>query len=66
MKIIYLHVTAGYVASKLMEGYSRRHALHSSIARLIYMHGSLMALDRTFAWVMLCAFCPKEMSCRVK
>jgi len=44
MKSGRMHVTASYITSKLMEGCSRRRVLQSSIIRLVYMHGSLIAL----------------------
>ena len=62
MKSIHLHATASYVSSKLMQGCSRRPVLQSYIAGLAYIHGSLMALNRTLAWKVLHMFCLMEMS----
>ena len=57
-----MHVTTSYVASKLMKNCSRGHILQSYIARLLYIHVSLMALNRTLVWEVLRAFSLMEMS----
>ena len=57
-----MHVTTSYVTSKLMKNCSRGHVLQSYIARLVYIHGSLMVLNRTLAWEVLRAFSLMEMS----
>ena len=54
-----------YVTSNLMKGCSRRHLLQSYIARLVYMHGYLMPLNRSLAWEELRAFYLVEMLCLV-
>ena len=56
-----MHVTTSYVTSKLMKNCSRGHVLQSYIARLVYIHGSLMVLNRTLAWEVLRVFSLMEM-----
>ena len=61
-----MHMTPSYVTSKLMEGCSRNgsknNVLQSYIARLVYMHGSLMALNGTLAWEVQHASCLMKIS----